>query len=70
MIPKERCEEVLKLPNFDVPEWACPVCGESGKRAHWIAEHALAHMARGEDKPKRPNVQEILKPGVRPLDLD
>lgn len=70
MIPKERCEEVLEQPNFDVPSWTCPVCFKEGTRAHWVAEHALGHMRRGENEPKKPNAQETLKPGVRPIEME
>lgn len=68
MIPKERCEEILKGANFDMPSWTCPVCFKEGTRAHWVAEHALEHMRRGEDRP-RP-AQETLKPGVRPIEME
>jgi hypothetical protein len=48
---RERCREVLDLPNHDANRWQCPVCGDSGSRAHWIAEHVLHHL----DHPERRN---------------
>lgn len=68
--PKERCEQILTVPNFDVAEWTCPVCRKSGSRAHWVAEHALEHIRRGENSPKVEAVDVPLQPGMRPLDLD
>lgn len=75
---KERCEEVLKGPNFDVDPWTCPLCQEpkitsmgGAIRAHWIADHVLTHIRLGHTKPKAaPAQEERLTPGVRPIELD
>jgi hypothetical protein len=41
---RSRCLEVLEQSNQDCPRWTCPVCNESGSRAHWIAEHVIHHL--------------------------
>lgn len=65
--PKQRCEEILKGPNFDIPSWTCPICRKESTRAHWVAEHVLEHIRLGTTKPDQ---KETLKPGVRPIEME
>lgn len=47
---RERCRQVLEEPNRDVDRWTCPVCRETGSRAHWIADHIIHHLDFPDDR--------------------
>lgn len=61
-------------PNCDIEPLCCKVCGDGPhERLHPFIEHCLAHVRRNELEPivKKPDpVQETVKPGVRPLEMD
>lgn len=55
---KARCEEILAGPNHDIDSWVCPLCAQESTRAHWVADHVLAHLRNQDPEPpekyKRP----------------